>query len=226
MDDLTKRDIKIISLCSVISALLYVLFEGKIMEMGKDTTIPIITRFMPVLIIQFGMSCLGVLVVLIKNKEKLSTYGIRKRNSLKSILGCLLCSIPTVLFLYFNNELHSFLPFQGMFLTKEILNLPIPFNVILYMIVAIVWGLGEGLFYVVLSRKINKIKPTKGIFNLGALICAIIAILIHGMIGFDLTTILEAISTFILMYGSILVLEKTENSIGNILIFFVVWNAF
>jgi len=49
--------------------------------------------------------------------------------------------------------------------------------------------------------------------------------LIHGMIGFDLATILEAVATFILMYGSILVLEKTNNSFGNIIIFFVIWNA-
>ena len=66
MNESTKKDIKIISICSLISALLYILFESKIMELGKDTTIPILTRFMPVLIIQFGMSCLGILIVLMK----------------------------------------------------------------------------------------------------------------------------------------------------------------
>jgi len=157
--------------------------------------------------------------------QKISDYGIRRKNSLKSIIGCLLCSIPTIAFLYFNNELHGFLPFQGMFLTKAILDLSIPYNIILYLVVALVWGLGEGLFYVVLSKKINILKPPKGLFNLGAFVCAIISILIHGMIGFDLATLLEALSTFILMYGSILVLEKTNNSVGNILIFFVIWNA-
>ncbi|MCI5882273.1 MAG: hypothetical protein MRZ85_10325 [Clostridium sp.] len=60
---------------------------------------------------------------------------------------------------------------------------------------------------------------------MGAFICALIAIAIHGMIGFDMKTIVEAIATFILMYGSIIVYDKTKNAWGNILIFFVIWNA-
>jgi len=221
----TKKDITIISFCSMISAVIYLVFGNSIMDFGKNADISIILRFLPVLAIQFGMSCLGILIVLLKNKEKLSDYGIRRKNTVQSIIGCLLCSIPTVVFLFFNNELHGFLPFQGMFLTKDILNLSIPFNIILYLIVALVWGIGEGLFYVVLSKKINILKQPKGLFNIGALVCALVSVLIHGMIGFDLATILEAVATFILMYGSILVLEKTNNSFGNIIIFFVIWNA-
>ena len=71
----------------------------------------------------------------------------------------------------------------------------------------------------------NSLKKPKGLLNVGALLSALIAILIHGMLGFDMAIILEAMATFILMYGSIVVKEKTKNSIGNILIFFVIWNA-
>lgn len=69
------------------------------------------------------------------------------------------------------------------------------------------------------------IKPQK-IWNLGAFAGTIIAIAIHGMIGFDWKTVAEAMTTAILMYGSLLVREKTGNAWGNILIFFVIWNAF
>ena len=68
-------------------------------------------------------------------------------------------------------------------------------------------------------------KQPKKFWNLGAFICAVIASAIHGMIGFDMKTIVEAIATFILMYGSIIVYAKTKNAWGNILIFFVIWNA-
>ena len=112
-----------------------------------------------------------------------------------------------------------------MFLTKEVMNISFPMNVLGYVIIATVWGFGEGLFYVVLADKINVIKKPKGIWNLGALVCALISILIHGMIGVDIKTIIEGTVTFILMYGSLLIHEKTENAWGNILIFFVVWNA-
>lgn len=221
----TKRDISIILTISIIFAIFYILFEGPIMEYGRDEEYPLFLRFLPVLLIQFGMSCLGVLIVLIKNKERLSEHGLVRENAPLSIIGCLLAAIPTVLFLWFTNDIHVFLPFQGMFLTKDILNASFPMNVFGYLLVAMVWGFGEGLFYVILSDKINRIKEPKGLWNPAALICAVISILIHGMIGFDVKTMAEAVTTFILMYGSILVYARTKNAWGNILIFFVIWNA-
>lgn len=218
-------DITIIMAISLISAILYISLEGIIMENGRELSNPLLLRFMPVLAIQLGMSVLGILFVLLKNKEKLSDYGLVKKNAASSIAGCLLVSIPTVVFLWLTNDIHGFLPFQGMFLTKEILQVAFPINVIGYLIIALVWGFGEGMFYVVLSKKINTLKQPEKFWNLGAFICAMIAITIHGMIGFDRKTIIEAITTFVLMYGSVLIYDKTANAWGNILIFFVVWNA-
>lgn len=80
------------------------------------------------------------------------------------------------------------------------------------------------MFYVVLSQKINSLKE-KSFINIGAFISALIAVLIHGMIGFDIKIIMEAVATFVLMYGCVVVKEKTNNCVGNILIFFIVWNA-
>ena len=220
-----KMDITIIMAISLISAILYISLEGIIMEYGRELSNPLLLRFMPGLAIQLGMSVLGILFVLLKNKEKLSDYGLVKKNAASSIAGCLLVSIPTVVFLWLTNDIHGFLPFQGMFLTKEILQVAFPINVIGYLIIALVWGFGEGMFYVVLSKKINTLKQPEKFWNLGAFICAMIAITIHGMIGFDRKTIIEAITTFVLMYGSVLIYDKTANAWGNILIFFVVWNA-
>ncbi len=220
-----KMDITIIMAISLISAILYISLEGIIMEYGRELSNPLLLRFMPVLAIQLGMSVLGILFVLLKNKEKLSDYGLVKKNAASSIAGCLLVSIPTVVFLWLTNDIHGFLPFQGMFLTKEILQAAFPINVIGYLIIALVWGFGEGMFYVVLSKKINTLKQPEKFWNLGAFICAMIAITIHGMIGFDRKTVIEAITTFVLMYGSVLIYDKTANAWGNILIFFVVWNA-
>ena len=220
-----KKDIVIISIVSFVSAALYIALEGKIMEYGRDLSNPLFLRFLPVLLIQMGMSCLGILIVLVKNKEQLSNYGFRMKNTVFSIVGCLAVSIPTVYFLWITNNINGFLPFQGMFLTIEILELAFPLNVLGYLVIALIWGFGEGLFYVVLADKINSIiKPIK-IWNLGAIICAIIAIAIHGMIGFDSETLFETLATFILMYGSLVVREKSDNAWGNILIFFVIWNA-
>lgn len=94
----TKKDIAIILIVSFVSAIFYIALEGKIMDYGSDLSNPIFLRFLPVLLIQTGMSCLGILIVLIKNKERLSYYGLKKKNTIISIIGCLVVSIPTVFF--------------------------------------------------------------------------------------------------------------------------------
>lgn len=221
----TKKDISIILAISLVSAILYITFSERIMNYGKDLSHPLLLRFLPVLFIQFGMSCMGILIVVLKNKEKLTKYGLVRKNILQSLIGCLFVSIPTVVFLFVTNDIHGFLPFQGMFLTNDILNAAIPFNIIGYFVIALIWGFGEGLFYVVLSDKINMIYKPNGIWNIGAFICAIISIVIHGMIGLNIIVLFEALATFILMYGSLIIRQKFENAWGNILIFFVIWNA-
>lgn len=220
-----KKDIAIIVVISFVSAALYIVLGGMIMDYGRDVSRSLLFRFLPVFLIQFGMSCLGVMIVLLRNKEKLSEHGLVRRNLLQSLIGCLAVSIPTVAFLFATNDIHGFLPFQGMFLTKEILHATIPLNVLGYFLIALTWGFGEGLFYVVLADKINMIHKPNKFWNAGAFICALISIAIHGMIGFDILSLCEALATLILMYGSLVIRQRTENAWGNILIFFVVWNA-
>ncbi len=220
-----KKDIAIIVVISFVSAALYIALGGMIMDYGRDVSRPLLFRFLPVFLIQFGMSCLGVMIVLLRNKEKLSEHGLVCKNLFQSLIGCLAVSIPTVAFLFATNDIHGFLPFQGMFLTKEILHAPIPFNVMGYFLIALTWGFGEGLFYVVLADKINMIHKPNKFWNAGAFICALISIAIHGMIGFDILSLCEALATLILMYGSLVIRQRTGNAWGNILIFFVVWNA-
>lgn len=220
-----KKDIAILLGISFLSAILYIAFEGVLMEFGRNEANPLWLRFLPVLLIQMGMSCIGPIVILWRNKEAFSMHGLIKRNAGISIVGCLFVSIPTVMFLYSTNDLHGFLPFQGMFLTLPMLAGGFPWNILGYVIIALVWGFGEGFFYVLLADKINQLRKPKRYWNFGAFLCAGIALLMHGMIGFDLLTILEGIATFILMYGSLCIREKTGNAWGNILVFFVIWNA-
>ena len=220
-----KKDITIILAVSFSAAALYLTLGRTIMDNGRDLSRPLLFRFLPVFLIQFGMSCLGVIMVLWKNKEKLSEHGLVRKNSLQSLIGCLIVSVPTVVFLFATNDIHGFLPFQGMFLTKEILHAPLPFNVMGYCLIALTWGLGEGLFYVVLADKVNMIHKPTAFWNAGAFIGAVISIAIHGMIGFDILSLCEALATFILMYGSLVIRQKTGNAWGNILIFFVIWNS-
>lgn len=62
--------------------------------------------------------------------------------------------------------------------------------------------------------------------DLGALICALICLLVHGMIGLDATSLFEAIAVFILIYGMLVIQKRTGNAWSCILIFCFFWNAF
>lgn len=128
-----KKDIVIILSISFLSAILYITLGGMLMNYGHGVSHSLLFRFLPVFLIQFGMSCLGVIIVLFKNKETLSKHGLVRKNILQSFIGCLIVSIPTVAFL---------------FITNDILSAPIPFNAIGYLVIALTWGLEEGLILI------------------------------------------------------------------------------
>ena len=81
----------------------------------------------------------------------------------------------------------------------------------------LVWGFFEGFNYVIISKKINERYPGSGRYiNYGAIVCGMICILIHGMIGLDLYTVFEAITTFIIIYGMLMIKEKRPATHGGV----------
>lgn len=230
-----KKDIAIIMTASFPFIILHLIVGNAIWEYEQNMSHPLLLRLLPVFFIQFGMTCLGIIIVLIKNKERLSDHGLVKRNALLSIMGCFAVSIPMAIFLWLSGE-HFYM------------------------------GLGEGLFYVILADKINALrKPTK-LWNRGAFFCTLIAIVIHGMVNYDVIYTIPAVFSFIqdcgpsffgnnasieslvlfilsifvillngimrfvfgnlfmmlpvgiLIYGSLFIREKTGNAWGNILL--------
>lgn len=221
-----KKDLLIIFLSCLIPVILYIMFENSIMEFAKNSNNNIWIRTAPIILIQFGMGGLGWIIVMLYRKEKFKDYGINNKNTLKTILLSSLVCIPHFIYLLLNNKVNSYFPLQGSIVTRLFLQEPNPTKIIGYIICIINWGFIEAFFYPVVSKKINGEKPKNKYLNKGAIICGIICILIHGMIGFDLNTLFEALTTFILIYGMLLIKEETNNSWGCILIFIFFWNAF
>lgn len=131
-----------------------------------------------------------------------------------------------MIFLLMNNEITSYLPFKSCYFTKLFLNSTFPTNIIGYILTAVVWGFMEGFNYVVISKKINDRYVCKNKWlNYGAIVCGLVCVLIHGMVGFDLYTFFAALTTFIIIYSMLIVKEKTNNAWGCIFIFLFFWNA-
>ena len=110
--------------------------------------------------------------------------------------------------------------------TAEILKSGFPSNLIGMLITATCWGFFEGFNYVVISDKISERYPTKSrFFDWGALVCAVMCILVHGAIGVTPDALIEMLCTMFLIYGMLIVRKETGNAWGCVLIFFFYWNA-
>ena len=98
-------------------------------------------------------------------------------------------------------------------------------NILGTCLILIVWGFFEGFNYAVIADKINKRYPTKSTWlNYGAITCAFICLLFHP-IKTDFWGIIELITTYIAIYGMLIVKAKTNNAWGCIFAFVFIWNA-
>lgn len=220
------KDLNIIIYATLIPLIIYLIFGNDIMKFAKTSEMNIWLRFIPAMLIQFSLAGLGSLIVICYRREELEEYGLVKNNFFKTIILSLVVCIPSMIFLLVNNEINSYLPLKGCFFTSLFLNSNYPTNILGYILIAFVWGIVEGFNYVVISKKINERYISKNKWlNYGAIVCGIVCVLIHGMVGFDLYTIFEALTTFIIIYGMLIVKEKTNNAWGCIFIFLFFWNA-
>ena len=220
------KDLNIIIYATLIPLIIYLIFGNDIMNFAKTSEMNIWLRFIPAMLIQFSLAGLGSLIVICYRREELEEYGLVKNNFFKTIILSLVVCIPSMIFLLVNNEINSYLPLKGCFFTSLFLNSNYPTNILGYILIAFVWGIVEGFNYVVISKKINERYISKNKWlNYGAIVCGIVCVLIHGMVGFDLYTIFEALTTFIIIYGMLIVKEKTNNAWVCIFIFLFFWNA-
>lgn len=221
------QDLNIIAILTILSLISYIFFRDQILDFTRQVTLPIWSRLLLLATCQFCVAGLGTSVVLIRRRESWREYGLVTKHFFPTLVQTTIICSPLLIFLIITGHASSYLPFQSITLMKEILASPFPINILGYLFIAFIWGFWEGFNYVVIARKINLRYPhrTKGI-DLGALTCALICLLIHGMIGLDSTSLFEAATVFILIYGMLVIQRRTGNAWSCVLIFCLLWNAF
>ncbi len=218
-------DLWIIAIATFIIFGVLMNFNNQLMSVIRDRNASIYLRLFLSAAFQFGIAGLGITIVCILRRERFSTYGLKIKNIIPTILLSMLCFIPNFLFMLLTGQIKSYAPLSIM-VTEDILAGGPFLTVFGMLVIAIVWGFFEGFNYVVISDKINKRYPTKSKwFDLGALICALVCILFHS-INFSLLGLLEIATTFVLIYGMLLIKKHTNNAWGCIFIFLFIWNAF
>lgn len=202
-------------------------FGNQINQLAADSTVNILLR---VLIIglcgQFGIAGLGITIVCLIRKESFLKFGLNTKNLFPALGLSLLCCVPDFVYCLINGRVHAWCPFWDVNTTPEVLSSAFPYNILAFLVTALCWGFFEGFNYVVIRDKISELYPSKHrFFDWGALVCAVMCILIHGAVGVTPDALLEMLTTMILIYGMLIVRKETGNAWGCVLIFFVYWNA-
>ncbi len=231
MNQKSKRqldnDLWIIVILSLLSLGVFMFFNSQILDITSDNTIPVLLRVLLLAVLQFGVAGLGITVVAILRKEKFSSYGLKKDKLFITILLTIICFLPYLLFSFFTGEITSYLPFQQVVTTSDVLISNFPINILGIFITILSWGFFEGFNYVFISDKINKLYPSKSKWiNWGAISCSIVCILIHGMIGTTPSALIEMFTVIFSIYGMLIVKERTGNAWGSVFAFIFIWNAF
>jgi hypothetical protein len=220
-------DLLVIIIATMLVLGIFIIFQNSIMRLSEDKSINVILRTLVMAFFQFGVAGLGITIVSIFRKESFLSYGLKMEGILKTIFLSVLVFIPSIIFYSATGEATRYLPFQSVGVTKEVLASSFPTKIIGMSLIAIAWGFFEGFNYVVINEKLNARYPSKRKWlNWGAIICTIMCLLIHGMIGVTAANIIEAITVFIIIYGMLMIKEHTGNAWGCVFIFVFLWNAF
>lgn len=219
-----NTDLWIILLVTLGVFFCYAVMENQIMDFVKNDSISIIPRLLLNAVVQFGVAGLGITIVCILRKEKFTHFGLTRKNIFKAILGTIICFIPSICYIFLSGQFIGYQPFS-ILITDDVIASGIPFSIIGMALIIIVWGFFEGFNYAVICEKINRRYPSKNQWlDYGAITCAIICILFHPF-STSFWGIVEIITTFIAIYGMLIVRNKTGNAWGCVFAFCLIWNT-
>lgn len=206
-------DIWIIALSTLAIYAIYILYGKQLFAVVQDKSVPILSRLLMSSAMQYGIAGFGITIVCMIRRERFASFGLKIHGSIKAIFLSLLCFVPYFLLMLLSRQIKSYEPLSIM-ITDDVLASSYFIRIFGMLVIAIIWGFFEGFNYVVISDKINRRYPSKNLwFDKGALSCAIICVLFHS-INFTILGLLEVLTTFILIYGMLLVKKYTHNAWG------------
>ena len=219
-----ETDIWIIALVTFGVFLCYAAMGSQLRDFVTDSNISVIPRLLLNAAIQFGVAGLGTTIVCVLRWEKFTRFGLTRKHACKAIIGTIICFIPSVCYIFASGQFSGYQPFS-ILITDDMMAGGVPFSIIGMALIVVVWGFFEGFNYAVVSEKIDRRYPSKKKWlDYGALTCAIICILLHPFSA-SFWGIVEILTTFIAIYGMLLVRKQTGNAWGCVFAFCFIWNA-
>ncbi len=218
-------DLWVILIITLLAFVLYAVNQKSILEYITNENVSLIMRLLVNTAVQFAIAGLGISIVCTIRKEKFANYGLRRERIFPSIAGAIISFIPSIIYVAVSGQYTGYHPFH-ILITDEILSAGFPISILGMALIIIVWGFFEGFNYVVIADKINgRYPPNNKWLDYGAITCACIGILFHP-IDFSFWGTISMITTYIGIYGMLVVKKSTGNAWGCIFAFCFIWNAF
>lgn len=220
----TEMDLWIIAFVTLVVFFCYALKGNQLRDFVTNDEVSIIPRLLVNAGVQFGIAGLGITIVCILRKEKFTLYGLRKVNTVKAVAGTVLSFLPYICYIFISGQMDGYHPFS-ILVTDDVIAGGIPLSILGMALIAIVWGFFEGFNYAVICEKINKRYPPPSIWlDYGAITCAVFCVLFHAF-NISFWGLVEIVTTFLAIYGMLLVKKQTGNAWGCVFAFCFIWNA-
>ncbi len=209
-------DLLIIMLCFALSGVLYIPF----LRMGLST--PPLLKIIYIMLIEFIGSGLAIFIIIHIRREKLSDYGIQKKNVSTSLLAGVIMAVifAAIYSLQAGNIL--WIPMRNHVAMRISLTFIFPFNIIGILMTLLIWGPLEGLFFITIVKKLDDIisKHCRApFFSPGTILFALWNPILHiaiRMFEQKLTRfdVLDSFLSFAQTYAMITIYNLTKNSSG------------
>ena len=214
----------IIALATMAVYFAYGAIGKQLMAFCKDSSISVWPRLLASAGFEFGIAGLGITLVCIIRKISFVNFGLKKENAAKAIVGTVLCFLPHIFYVIISGQFEGYEPLSVM-VTPDLHKAGIFATILGTLIIAVVWGFFEGFNYAVIAQFVSERYPVKSKwFDPGALVCTLMGIMFHP-VHFDALGIVDLITTFVALYGMLMIRKYTKNSWGCVFAFLFIWNA-
>ena len=214
----------IIALATMAVYFAYGAIGKQLMAFCKDSSISVWPRLLASAGFEFGIAGLGITLVCIIRKIPFVNFGLKKENAGKAIVGTVLCFLPHIFYVIISGQFEGYEPLSVM-VTPDLHKAGIFATILGTLIIAVVWGFFEGFNYAVIAQFVSERYPVKSKwFDPGALVCTLMGIMFHP-VHFDALGIVDLITTFVALYGMLMIRKYTKNSWGCVFAFLFIWNA-
>lgn len=202
---------------------IYAYHDSDIFAYANNQDVNILLRALVISFLHFCLAGLAVCVVMLLRREKFKNKGLDMKNVMPSLAHSGILTFAFFVLTILKGTWVINYPFRPQTLCNDIISTqPVLTMFIGSLIMLISCGFFEAYSYAYVSKKINLLFPVKNLFlRPGPIVTSVLGYFAHATVGIN--GLIESLPLMFLIYGLMLIYEKTDNAWGAVLAFTVIW---